>query len=371
MISFDTEIAKYANKIVHNKGNLKEILLEVHKALSEGLFSQDDKGNTILHYIVSKNAAQSFIDIMDHIKTNPSLLPNKHCKHKECECLQEVLQAANHKGMTVLHVAAGLKANIIAEELLNLGADLFAQNQDKLTPLEIAIKSDNAEFISKLSELEQGEEILLLKFAGKSLLHLATEYAAEEVINLLCGYKNLQLIDSRDFTKSTPLILASHLGRPEIIQILLSNGANIELNNGQNKSAAEIALEKGHYKIVPMLVKKGAKVAANLAYDLGYSRTKDFVITLVSNLVDARGTFVGLRKDSAANSKLREDLMRKVKEFKFNDSSIKNIELFVDNLIVGLTEIKINNLSSARNQEEIAKMLAPHINKFIGEIAYE
>ncbi|MDF2965375.1 MAG: ankyrin repeat protein [Rickettsiaceae bacterium] len=370
MISFDTEVAKYANKIVHTKENLKDILLEIDSTISEGLFSQDDKGNTIFHYMVSKNAVQPFMDVIELTKKIPSLMPGR-CKHKSCDCLALILNTANHKGMTALHVAAGIKANLIAKQLLNQGADLFAQNQDKFTPLEIAIKSDNAEFLEMLSGLEQGKEILSLKFAGKSLLHLAVEYSALEVIELLCSFEKLKLVNSRDFTKSTPLIFAASLGNKEVIASLINNGSNLELNNGQHKSAAEIALEKGHYSVVPLLVRNGAKIEAPLANEFGYSRTKELVMTLVSHLVDSRGTFVGLRKDSSLNSRLRDDLMRKIKEFKFTDKSLQNVEPCVDNLIVALTEIKILSLSAARNQEEITKILAPHINKFIGEIAYE
>jgi ankyrin repeat protein len=370
MISFDTEIAKYANKIIYTKENLKEILLEVDNALEEGLFSQDEKGNTIFHYMVSRKAFEPFMDVIEVVKKTPQLIPGD-CKHKDCDCLQQALDLANHKGMTCLHIAAGLKANDIAEQLLFLGLDLFAQNQERLTPVEIAIKSDNAKFLEKLHGLEQGEEILSLKFAGKSLLHLAVEYSASESIELLCKYEELALINSRDFVKSTPLILAAQLGEKHIVEVLLSQGADINLNNGQNKSAAEIALEKGHYAIVPLLVKKGAKMGKEIANQLGYSRTKELVMTLTAYMIDSRGTFVGLRKDSIQAPKLREELLKKIKEFKFTDNSFTNIERHLDKLIVNLSHIKIPNLSAARNQDEITKILAPNINKFIEEIAYE
>jgi ankyrin repeat protein len=370
MISFDTEIAKYANKIIYVKENLKDNLSIIHSELAEGLLTQDDKGNSILHYLVSKNAEQAFIDVLNIIHKDHSFL-NKKCKTKGCTCLKDAFEIANHKGMTISHIAAGLKANGILARLMEDEVNLFAQNQDKLTPVEIAIKADNAEFLNQLYLRPFGKETLLMKFAGKSLLHLAVEASAYEIVDLLCNFEELKLLNTRDFVKSTPIIIAASLSDIDIIKILLKHNANIELNNGQNKSAAEIALEKGHYKIVPMLVKGGANVNSTLANELGYSRTKALVMALVSHLVDSRGTFIGLKAESQLTQRFRDDLLKKIKEFKFSNSAINNIESSIDKLVANLIGIKITRLSTARDQDEITKLLAPYINKFIGEIAYE
>lgn len=52
-------------------------------------------------------------------------------------------------------------------------------------------------------------------------------------------------IDSLDDTDTTPLILASSAGHPDIVQLLILKGANVNQQSNQGHSGLQYAASKG------------------------------------------------------------------------------------------------------------------------------
>jgi ankyrin repeat protein len=56
----------------------------------------------------------------------------------------------------------------------------------------------------------------------------------------------------------TPLAIAAASNRPEVVQLLLDKGVDIEAKNADGKTAAMLAAENGHTGIVELLKKAPA-----------------------------------------------------------------------------------------------------------------
>lgn len=57
-------------------------------------------------------------------------------------------------------------------------------------------------------------------------------------------------VDPIDDTNSTPLILASSAGRYEVVKLLLSKGANVNLTTNRGQSSLHYACSKGHKEVI-------------------------------------------------------------------------------------------------------------------------
>ena len=60
-------------------------------------------------------------------------------------------------------------------------------------------------------------------------------------------------IDYRGKSGNTMLMLATYYGFEDIVEYLLSKGANLSLTNAQGKTVIDIAKEKGHSRILEVI----------------------------------------------------------------------------------------------------------------------
>ncbi|KAF3929654.1 Ankyrin-2 [Arthrobotrys entomopaga] len=90
-------------------------------------------------------------------------------------------------------------------------------------------------------------------------LHVAAAIGFAQLVTALIknGYQNE--IDTRDGFQNTPLHLAAYLGRPNITEVLLNNGAKVDdgLEQGEQTPLAMAAF-KGHCKVMIKLLNRGA-----------------------------------------------------------------------------------------------------------------
>ena len=60
----------------------------------------------------------------------------------------------------------------------------------------------------------------------------------------------------------TALMLASDKGHLKVVKLLLEKGANANAQNNNGETALMVASEKGHLEIVKLLIEKGANINA-------------------------------------------------------------------------------------------------------------
>ncbi len=121
------------------------------------------------------------------------------------------------------------------------------------TALKYAIKIGSEEIVKLLLENDTGVNNYT-SYEDTPLI-LAYKYGKIEIVKLLLKYKadfNVKEYSSGD----TILILAVKDDNEDLVELLLDYGADAEIKNKDNKTAKEVAINKGYLGIVRMLESK-------------------------------------------------------------------------------------------------------------------
>lgn len=109
-----------------------------------------------------------------------------------------------------------------------------------------------------------------------STLSMASTHTSQELTdrseNLIEAVSNIDLIslnvllseganiDTVDQNGNTPLMIAAKIGNPRIVRILLAHDPDIEKKNSEGNTALMIAAEHGQTFVVEQLIGKGASL---------------------------------------------------------------------------------------------------------------
>ncbi|MBE3047284.1 ankyrin repeat domain-containing protein [Candidatus Bathyarchaeota archaeon] len=155
---------------------------------------------------------------------------------------------------TDLAVASYLKLRLVVEYILaEEKTDVNARGgYYSHTPLTAAASQGGNEIVQIL--LDNGAEVNARGYAGTTALHYARN---EELVQiLLCAGAD---VNSKDDISLTLLYQASSYGHPEIVRILLDNGADVNITK-LGRTALDAA--KGKPEIQQMLIERGAVVGS-------------------------------------------------------------------------------------------------------------
>lgn len=177
-------------------------------------------------------------------------------KHLEIvQLLIEKGSNVNEKGafaLTPIHTAFDSSQEEIIKLLLNKGSDVNTKDNREQTVLHKAVSLGNLE-ITKLI-VAKGIDANLKNEFGHTALHIAIQFGNIDLIKYLI--KNNANVNIQDIEGMTPLHSTTANGAyPEIIQILLSQGADRTLMNNNGKTALDIAKEMGNKKMITILSK--------------------------------------------------------------------------------------------------------------------
>ncbi|XP_076867242.1 uncharacterized protein LOC143518569 isoform X3 [Brachyhypopomus gauderio] len=134
------------------------------------------------------------------------------------------VSAADSRGRTPLHVAAGVGDVETVRFLLREGADINCRDVDGNTPLRDAIRSN-------LAYLGYSEQMELWKEAGVSFNFTDTE-------------------------GRTPLHVAASSNQPEMVKFCIGHGSNLELRDIYNNQPVDDARRLGYEDIVRILLEQ-------------------------------------------------------------------------------------------------------------------
>ncbi len=165
-------------------------------------------------------------------------------------------------GNTALHLAAfNGHIEVVKELLKNPTCVMTMFNQKGYTPLQLAIAS-NADLETKKNIIHEfklkGIIINAHTTFGYGPLHVAAANNKHEIIPFLI--ENGADINSKtdDKFENTPLIIACILGYSEVVKVILSTGADVDILSTQKMASIDYAAEKGYTNIVKDLLTNGA-----------------------------------------------------------------------------------------------------------------
>jgi ankyrin repeat protein len=158
------------------------------------------------------------------------------------------LNQRNPKGEHALAVAIAHGSRRVANFLLKLrSVDVNAKNAVGETPLMLAAIKGELDIARRLI-VERGAEV---NQPGWTALHYAassTSPHSAEMVQLLLEHH--AYIDAESPNRTTPLMMAARYGRPEIVGLLLREGADPTLRNDRGLSAIDFARMAGRDALV-------------------------------------------------------------------------------------------------------------------------
>ncbi|KAL4634959.1 ankyrin-3-like [Arapaima gigas] len=190
-------------------------------------------------------------------------------QHGHSDTVSQLIKAGadihekDKQGKTALHWAAAQPQAIAVRLLLSAGADANAVNKEKKTPLHLAVIGGHAEVASTL--LASKASVKAKDMDGCTPLHYAAANGHLDVTAVLLSAEKKNVNDKNVWRK-TPLHLASEHGHDSLIDLLLSNSADINALDNNKDTPLHCASRFGHLEFVQRLLSwtggNGAKLHA-------------------------------------------------------------------------------------------------------------
>ena len=147
------------------------------------------------------------------------------------------------------HVRLGDESQIVKDGL----KELFEPNKPHLTVC-IWIYDPSLSFFKLKLQSERPSPL------RRTPLHYAALWDLHSIVEPLVN-EHSQDVNSRDFTYSTPLHLASEFGSLEVARMLIERGASVSTWNNDGQTPLHLASQAGRLEVVRMLIDHGAGVS--------------------------------------------------------------------------------------------------------------
>lgn len=176
---------------------------------------------------------------------------------------------------TFLHIACANENYVVAEHLINLGADLNARDIIGDTPLYDAIFTQNIELVKLLLDrgaLVDPPYIDNDCFQYSPLAQAANDGLREIVALLLERGANVKRRPVSKFDICSSLVCGAGSGNATIVEMLLNAGADVNERDFTNQTPLMKACQSDRASIVRLLLARGADVHAESLPLLSYGR---------------------------------------------------------------------------------------------------
>lgn len=191
--------------------------------------------------------------------------------------------AADTSGTTPLHIAGFRGDSDIISKLVSAGADVNAASNNGRTPLLNAVQHDSIGAVFTLLNLGaktdpgMGQNSRSCSYSGGSPLHQAVKNSNPEIIQLLLE-KGADLNVQDQDHGWTPLHTAAIHGNAEVCRLLLEQGANTNIMDQQKNTALYYAEKYQHPQVKKCLSDfggKSKKLEKNYRKDYLHAQQKD------------------------------------------------------------------------------------------------
>ena len=201
-------------------------------------------------------------------------------------CLSEVdVNHGNKYSSSALDFAAHQDHPDVVRVLIDAGADIDTNN-DGHSPLHLASRSGALEVVKML--VKAGAGVNATDGNGRTCLIDAAHYGHTETVRYLVGLPEVD-VNYRGMCSETALHCAVNQGHPDMVQVLIDVGADIDTRNDDGHSPLHCASQEGALEVVKMLVEAGAGVNAT-----DYDGTTSLIFAAINGETETVRYLVGL-----------------------------------------------------------------------------
>jgi len=218
--------------------------------------------------------------------------------------------ARNGKGTTLLHNAAKIGFKELVEQLIKDGANVAILDSEKRTPLHYATTKEVAALL--MLDINAMDEY------GNTPLHLAVDRGSQDIAELLIA--NGARVNVRNANGQTPLYQAIAIGHNEMAALLINNGTDVNNIDGSGTTPLHKAAHYGTVKILKLLIAKGAKINIQ---DNQRKTPLDIAVDL--KLQDTVARLISKNPDVNSEDKEGRTLLHIAVDFKLEDVAKKLI----------------------------------------------
>ncbi|XP_048257810.1 serine/threonine-protein phosphatase 6 regulatory ankyrin repeat subunit A-like [Haliotis rufescens] len=227
----------------------------------------DEKNDNILHLaclcgqkeVVKYVLSQDIVDINGRGRqtTTPVMLAARNGHKEVVELLvkkgADLSLAYNTPGSNVLHLACFYGHVDVVKYLLSQDTvDVNSRGRYKQTPMMRAAKNGHKEVVELL--VKKGADLSLAYNAdGSNVLHLACVNGHVDVVKYLLSQDTVN-INSRGWRKRTPMMRAAEEGYKEVVELLVSKGADASLVDKRGNNLLHLACQRGQMELVKYIV---------------------------------------------------------------------------------------------------------------------
>ena len=144
----------------------------------------------------------------------------------------------------------------VVELLLRKGAGIDVEDEDGHRVMMLAAKAGRSDIFLHL--IDHGIDLNKTNVHKRTALHYASEYGHLKMVELLL--RKGAGIDVEDENGYTPLTLAAKTGRSDILLHFINHGVDLNKTNVYKRTALHYASEYGRLKVVELLLSKGAGI---------------------------------------------------------------------------------------------------------------
>lgn len=159
---------------------------------------------------------------------------------------------------TALHITASNGFLPITKILRAAKANIFSRNHHGETPLYVAIRCGHVETVNYL--LEESLASNLQPLFGFSLLDAAIKSEHREIVELVLEWLAKSEPETSEWRKSQAIFVSASTGKKEVLNLLLSNGLDVDGKNELNETPLQRAASSGDVHAVRLLLESGASI---------------------------------------------------------------------------------------------------------------
>lgn len=200
---------------------------------------ESHSGSTLMNVLILGTDYKFVDEVSELIALNPLVL---NFKDKEGRTPVHCLLTKNDSEVTPQHII-----------MLTSSTNLHEVDINGNTLLHAACQAENLAVVQHLATA--GLDLSQLNNNAETLLHVAVLSQNTKLLQWLIDSKKID-INAKDSKGNTALHTATFLNKQDIVEFLVQNGADITLQNDDDKKAYDVAIKYGYYNLIPSLLTK-------------------------------------------------------------------------------------------------------------------